>query len=275
MGAGNVHFGLCSSSISVFRAERSLSVGGRVTRQSVPISMRRSVAAYARLSGLNENLPRVKRAFRKVRKELANIGLLSRDEYLGKVEVCISSWPSTTTAGFIFDQGVNWLDARMGYKPGVIYLPLNVPHRAYRPGYTLLDTLRHEFAHAWHWIEPGFFRRSWFIETFGASYVNLNPKPLETWRRRKFQTSGFVRQWERGETDDQQPRERLNINRHDSWGVNNPEQTLFEIRRNTTATRSRSDIRFERAAISTSWFHVSLPRRCLRTAWRKHRTPSR
>ncbi len=204
MGAGDVHFGLCSSSISVSSAERSLSVGGRVTRQSVPISMRRSVAAYARLSGLAENLPRVKRAFRRVRHELANIGLLAGDEYLGKVEVCISSWPSTTTAGFIFDQGVNWLDARMGYKPGVIYLPLNVPHRAYRPGYTLLDTLRHEFAHAWHWIEPGFFRRPWFIETFGASYINLNPKPLETWRRRKFQTSGFVRQWERGETDEQQ-----------------------------------------------------------------------
>ncbi len=175
-----------------------------VTRQSVPLSLRRSVAAYERVSRLDENMPRVKRAFRRVRQELAEVGLLAADTYLGKVELCISSWPSQSTAGFIFDEGVNALDARMGYKPGIIYLPLNVPHRVYKPGYTLVDVLRHEFGHAWHWIEPGFFRRPWFFETFGAAYVNLNPKPWDVWRRRKFQMSGFVRQWERGESSEQQ-----------------------------------------------------------------------
>jgi hypothetical protein len=182
----------------------SSSTGGRVTRQPVPISLRRSVAAYGRRSGLDENLPRVKRAFRQVRKELAEVGLLHNGGYLGNIELCISSWPSKNTAGFIFDEGVNSLDAKMGYKPGVIYLPLNVPHRRYCPGYTLVDTIRHEFAHAWHWVEPAFFRRPWFVETFGAAYVNLSSKPLESWRRRKFQSSGFVRQWEGGADEEQE-----------------------------------------------------------------------
>jgi hypothetical protein len=166
--------------------------------------MRRSAAAYRRNSGLEENLPRVKRAFRRVRKELAEVGLLDGNQYLGQIDLCISAWPSSTVAGFIFDEGVSSVDSRKGFRPGVIYLPLNVPHVPYRVGYTLMDNLRHEFAHAWHWIEPSFFKRSWFFETFGAAHVNMNPRPLESWRRRKFQSSGFVRQWEQGEENGKQ-----------------------------------------------------------------------
>jgi len=44
-----------------------------------------------------------------------------------------------------------------GIRPGVIYLPRDLPARAYVPGGTLIDVILHEYAHAWHWLEPAFF----------------------------------------------------------------------------------------------------------------------
>jgi hypothetical protein len=152
---------------------------------------------------LLEKLPKVRRAFQKVRKELAEIGLLAGGEYLGQVELYVNGRLNTADAGFVFDEGVGPLEKKVGFKPGTIYLPLNLPHCRYVPGYTLADTIRHEFAHAWHWLEPSFFRRPWFRETFGAAYTNFDPMPLQAWTKQIKNDISFARKLRRCENSEQ------------------------------------------------------------------------
>jgi hypothetical protein len=45
------------------------------------------------------------------------------------------------------------------------------------PGGTLLDTIRHEYAHAWAWLDHRFIRGAWFRETFGATYHGNRREP--------------------------------------------------------------------------------------------------
>ncbi len=123
----------------------------------------------------------VDQAYNKVRKELADVGLLSEGFYLDHIEVCIASAPSAGEAGYLFEDGTGWKNA--GYRPGVIYLPSDLPYHQCTPGATLADTIRHEYAHAWYCTDPEFFRHEWFIKTFGATYNNCNPKPRLSWQR--------------------------------------------------------------------------------------------
>ncbi len=149
---------------------------------------------------LQQNLPKVRRALQQVRRDLASVGLLAKNVYLDAVELHIVCRINKDDAGFVFDEGIGPFEKRMGFKPGAIYLPINLPHISYMPGYTLADTIRHEFAHAWHWIEPTFFRRPWFRETFGAAYTNNDPMPLQAWKRQKKQDVGFARKLRHCET---------------------------------------------------------------------------
>jgi hypothetical protein len=48
---------------------------------------------------------------------------------------------------------------------------------------TLCDTIRHEYAHAWYYIDREFFRQAWFERTFGAPYDNCASSPYQSWRR--------------------------------------------------------------------------------------------
>lgn len=124
----------------------------------------------------------VDRAYNQVRQELAEIGLLADGVYLDVVELIVSSDKSEGERGYVFEQVGHY--AKWGYKPGVIYLPRDLPHQPRKPGMTLCDTIRHEYAHAWFFHDPSFFRDDWFSRTFGASYGNCNPTPYNRWRQR-------------------------------------------------------------------------------------------
>lgn len=141
----------------------------------------------------------VDRAYNQVRRELAEIGLLAEGLYLDHIEVCISSAPSVGEAGYLFED----LSVRTmrGYRPGVIYLPSDLPYEKSIPGGTLLDTLRHEFAHAWYFTDPQFFRDEWFTKTFGATYNNCNPKPRNSWYRQLSRSQKYQRAKSRCRTE--------------------------------------------------------------------------
>jgi hypothetical protein len=127
----------------------------------------------------------VDRAYNQVRNELAEVGLLDDGLYLDTVELCISDRKSGGGEwGYVFERVGHY--AKLGYRPGVIYLPRDLPHRPYTPGLTLTDTIRHEYAHAWFYIDSGFFRQGWFVRTFGAAYSNLEPMPYLQWQRKVF-----------------------------------------------------------------------------------------
>lgn len=126
---------------------------------------------HARFGTISER--RLHRAFNQVRGELAEVGLLADGRYLDGIDCVQSALPSfAKEMGYVFDEGVPWFRELLGYQPGVIYIPLNPPVRAYVPGGTLVDTIRHEFAHAWYWLDGPFLRRPWFRDTFGARYTD-------------------------------------------------------------------------------------------------------
>jgi hypothetical protein len=123
----------------------------------------------------------VDRAYNLVRHELAELGLLADGVYLDAIELCISNAKSSGERGYVFEQVGHY--AKRGYRPGVIYLPRDLPHQPYKPGMTLCDTIRHEYAHAWYYIDSGFFKQDWFERTFGAAYNNCASTPYQSWRR--------------------------------------------------------------------------------------------
>ncbi len=123
----------------------------------------------------------VDRAYNLVRHELAEVGLLADGVYLDAVELCISNEKSGGERGYVFERVGHY--AKLGYRPGVIYLPRDLPHQPYKPGLTITDTIRHEYAHAWYFLDPTFFRQEWFSRTFRASYNNCSSAPYESWRR--------------------------------------------------------------------------------------------
>ena len=111
------------------------------------------------------------RAFDRVRSELHGGGLLYHGKYLDRIDCTQSILPTRSEEyGFVFDSGVDWHYRLVGFRPGVIYLPLNPPVEQYVPGGTLVDVIRHEFAHAWAWLDPKFIKRPWFREAFGDGY---------------------------------------------------------------------------------------------------------
>jgi len=116
-------------------------------------------------------------AFNKARSDLADVGLLVDGHYLDRIECALTAWPSgwSNEAGWVYDNGPTWLHEQVGFKPGVIYIPFDAPTQAYSPGATLTDVIRHEFAHAWYWLDRRFVDGPWFREAFGAPY---NAAPL-------------------------------------------------------------------------------------------------
>lgn len=133
----------------------------------------------------DKRLPAVEAAWHKVRLELEEVGLLydagdEGDGYLDQIELEISALASFGSAGFVFDSGLNAIGKIAGFTEGTIYLMADVPQVAYSPGNTLTDVIRHEYAHAWYWLEPDFVDGSWFQKAFGASYLDED-SPLEAW----------------------------------------------------------------------------------------------
>ncbi len=137
----------------------------------------------------------VDRAYNFVRKELTEVGLLAEGKYLDQIELWISDRPSEGESAYIFEAPGPWVSK--GYKPGVIYLPSDTPNVPNIPGLTLIDVIRHEFAHAWYYIDPKFFREDWFVRTFGAQYKNCNPRALQAWKRQLQANSEFQAKYAR------------------------------------------------------------------------------
>ncbi|MDD2600319.1 MAG: hypothetical protein PHO37_14020 [Kiritimatiellae bacterium] len=74
-------------------------------------------------------LSKAEAAFNQVRNELCELGLLAAGDYLDEIELVISALPSLWgEAGYVFDQRVPFLARMVGYEPGNIYLPRNIPH---------------------------------------------------------------------------------------------------------------------------------------------------
>lgn len=128
----------------------------------------------------------IERAYNQVRRELEDCGLLADGVYLDSVEceqTLLPSWDDEL--GFVFDEAVPWHHRLVGFRPGVIYIPRNCPARAHVPGETILDTMRHEFAHAWAAHDPSFFRKRWFRAAFGHGY-------FDEWDPPSFDRSSFA-----------------------------------------------------------------------------------
>lgn len=110
------------------------------------------------------------RAFARAREDLRDVGLLDDGKYLDRIDCERHLMP----AGLWNEMGCHYHDPGMfrwlGYAPGVIYIPINSPTEARRHGHTLADVVRHEFAHAWHWLDRKHVGAAWFRDAFGGHY---------------------------------------------------------------------------------------------------------
>lgn len=104
------------------------------------------------------------RSFNIVRNELCELGLLDNGIYLDQIECEISQLPAFTVYGYVIEE-LPFLAKLVGYSEGVIYLPFNRLNDC-----SIVDIIRHEFAHAWHWLDSDYFEEGWFVKAFGATY---------------------------------------------------------------------------------------------------------
>lgn len=117
------------------------------------------------------NFKDLSRSFKLVQSELEEIGLWKQDKYLWNIDLQQSVLPSFWgEMGYVYDSGVPLWDKALGYNEGVIYIPSYAPVDAYVPGGTLVDTIRHEFGHAWAWYDSDLFAKKWFRDTFDLDY---------------------------------------------------------------------------------------------------------
>jgi hypothetical protein len=110
-------------------------------------------------------------AFNKVREELWELGLLADGRYLDRIDLVISPIPRFLAGGaqgFFYDQGVPLLNRLVGFCEGTIYIPRSMEKHPR----LLRGVIRHEFAHAWAWMDKRFIRGGWFREAFGRPYFS-------------------------------------------------------------------------------------------------------
>jgi hypothetical protein len=112
-------------------------------------------------------------AYNRVRRDLCDVGLLAEGVYLDEIQLySINKWASWaalfgSSEGFVYDRGIGFYASLFGFEEGAIYIPSNVPSNG-RP--YLDDIIRHEYAHAWTWLDPEFLAESWFSDAFGGKY---------------------------------------------------------------------------------------------------------
>ncbi len=122
-------------------------------------------------------MPTTEQAFNQVRQELCDLGLLDDGVYLDEIELVIV--PKITAVimqahGFVFDKGVGFWRGLIGFKAGTIYMAPEARMREQLDlSYTITDVVRHEFAHAWYWLDPDFFDAPWFEKAFGRPYASV------------------------------------------------------------------------------------------------------
>ena len=157
-----------------------------------PDQIARSAAAWWTL---DDNMPKVNRAWAQVRGELCEVGLLDDGVFLDCIELEVEAIASSNGFVGVFFEDPGTARQLVGYRPGVIYLPCDLPKRPFNPGGTLADIIRHEYAHAWRWLNPDLFREPWFAETFGAEYDDKSPSPFLRWLDIFSQEPALVRAW--------------------------------------------------------------------------------
>lgn len=146
---------------------------------------------------LNDNMPKVNRAWAQVRDELCEVGLLEDGVFLDCIELEIEAIASSDGFVGVFFEETGLARRLLGYREGVIYLPCDLPTRPFRPGGTLADIIRHEYAHAWRWMNSDLFDEPWFQETFGAAYGDKSLKPFFQWvGERTHSPEPLLRAWE-------------------------------------------------------------------------------
>lgn len=110
----------------------------------------------------------VNRSFGIVRDELADLGLLYDGVYLDVIDLEVAMLPDIPIIhegrGYVIEEG-SLLSELLGWREGVIYLSADKETQ-----FSMVDVIRHEFAHAWHWLDNAYFDDGWFVDTFGAQY---------------------------------------------------------------------------------------------------------
>lgn len=159
-----------------------------------PDRIARSAAAWWTL---DDNMPKVNRAWAKVRDELCEVGLLDEGVFLDCIELEVEAIASSDGFVGVFFEEPGTARRLIGYREGVIYLPCDLPKRPFKPGGTLADIIRHEYAHAWRWLNPGLFSEPWFVEAFGAEYDDKSPSPFLRWMESRMHSAEpLLQAWE-------------------------------------------------------------------------------
>ena len=154
----------------------------------------RSAAAYW---SLDDNMPKVNRAWAQVREELFEVGLLDDGVFLDCIELEVEAIASSDGFVGVFFEDPGAARRLIGYREGVIYLPCDLPNRPFNPCGTLADIIRHEYAPAWRWLNPDLFSEPWFVENFGAEYDDKSPSPFLRWlESRTHNPEPLLRAWE-------------------------------------------------------------------------------
>jgi hypothetical protein len=118
-------------------------------------------------------MPMLERAFNRVRQELCDVGLLADGIYLDRIDRTRSLVPAIKAMGWVYDRELGFWRRLFGFREGIIYVPFNASVSARVPGQTLLDVVRHEYAHAWAWVDRRWFRGRWFRDAFRARYDDV------------------------------------------------------------------------------------------------------
>jgi hypothetical protein len=130
---------------------------------------------------------RIENAFNHVRGELHELGLLDEGKYLDRIDLVVSPLPRFLAGGamgFVFDEGAHFLARLVGFAEGTIYIPAYMEQQSSK----LRGVIRHEFAHAWAWLDGRFIRGSWFREAFGRPYFSRRPRQPEPENFRRSQS---------------------------------------------------------------------------------------
>lgn len=119
-------------------------------------------------------LKQAEMAYNRARQDLCDLGLLGDGIYLDEIELYVTqlreSWPGFGAHGWVYDRGSSFWGRILGFQEGTIYLATQSARSELGPGYSLTDVVRHEFAHAWYWLDPKFVAGPWFKRAFGAPY---------------------------------------------------------------------------------------------------------
>lgn len=144
---------------------------------------------------------KIEKSYNQVRQELAEIGLLDEGVYLDQIELYTLNKLTSVLSqalGFVFDAETGLFYKLVGFREGVIYIATDEKTRILDKSYTITDVIRHEYAHAWYWLDPEFVDGPWFRKAFGQTYIEgTRPVSEEDWQYYQsnpdeFKSAGFA-----------------------------------------------------------------------------------